>query len=119
MPKGTVFSKMGVSSSIDDTIKSPYAYGVNDICVLHETCENDFYYTALNGFMYGYGSNDTFDKYSEMESDPTKDYRFELWGGRDGLYDNDATKFIIFSDAEIKDIIDLLRQALKDAYSND
>jgi PAS domain S-box-containing protein len=56
------------------------------------------------------------DAYEKIE-DQNKEIPFELWGGRDGLYETNYVQFAIFSKDEVEEIIRELQTALKKGYS--
>lgn len=124
MPKGTVFCKIQThrATKDDNCVNDSgwdYVFGLTSPIIKEESTANDFYVVGL-GDMHpigGKGSDDYFDALDAMSKDQNKEIPFELWGGRDGLYETDYVQFAIFSKDEVEEIIRELQTALKNGYS--
>lgn len=120
MPKGTVFCKF---PRFDEGTRTYYKYpfSIQEPCVLSGPFDADFGYTPVGSLEACAADGDTSNMaiLVDMERDPGKEYPFEHWTGRDGMYEeNDQVGFAIYSRQEVQQMIDLLQQALKDGYSD-
>lgn len=124
MPEGTVFCKIQTHCATkDDNCISDsgwdYVFGLTSPKIKGKSFSDDFYVQDL-GNMFpigGKGSDDYFDALYNMSEDQNKEIHFELWGGRDGLYETNYVQFAIFSKDEVEEIIRELQTALKKGYS--
>lgn len=108
MPEGTVFCKIRDNECF-----------ISEPQVKDGPLSNvDFCKTGISDFMIGDDSKDFWRAIMCMQKDPTMECEMELWGGRDGLYEGDDVKFIIFSKNEVQQMIDLLQEALENGYKD-
>ncbi len=122
MPKGTVFCKFPRLDERTRTYcKYPFSIQIQKPCVLSGPLDADFGYTPV-GSLEACAADDDSSNMAilvDMERHPGKEYPFEHWTGRDGMYEeNDQVGFAIYSRQEVQQMIDLLQQALKDGYSD-
>lgn len=118
MPKGVVFCKFPLKFE-GDASKEPLCFGIGAPSILDEPLKNDFCLTNLGSDLFpksASGSDDTIGILSEMQRNLGMEVAFEHCGGRDGLYEDDSVGFAVYSRDEVKEMIDLLQEALKNGY---
>ena len=119
MPKGTVFCKFPLTDNGD---ASGMTFGIERPCILNEVIYGfngepiDFWATDLGFMYYGDSSEALFDKLYEMRDNLGMEAPFEHAQDRDAVYEDDNVGFAIFSREEVQQMIDLLQEALKNAY---
>lgn len=121
MPKGTVFCKFPLECEGD---AKGLGFGIHPPCILMDTLpsddgQGDFVPVCLGEDLLpkGYKSDlNVDDTLFDMVANLGKEVPFEHSYGRDGFFDDDNVGFAIFSRAEVKEMIALLQQALKDGY---
>ena len=119
MPKGTVFCKF---PRFNEQTRSygNYLFGIQEPAILEGPFDVDFYYTPIGNMdaRDATSSTENDDILTDMERNLGKEYPFEHWSGRDGMYEgNDEVGFAIYSRQEVVEMIQLLQEALKDGYS--
>ena len=117
MPKGTVFCKFPRFDEGDHS-SSKLAFAVQEPMILDGTTESDFYYIEP-GFMTpvdGKSCTEDDNILMDMEANLGKEYPFEAFSSRDGMYEGDEVGFAIYSRSEVEEMICLLQKALKEGY---
>lgn len=114
MPKGTVYSKIQLSSQGDG---KNYCFGINSPAILYEAYNKDFFPVHLGSDLAPI-DGDFMLRLDTMISNLGLEVPFEHCSGRDGLFEDDNVGFAIYSREEVQEMIDLLQQALEDGYGN-
>lgn len=104
MPRGTVFAK-----------KSQTHCETNPILVLRDCLERDFTCVDVSNFCTGRDWTENDDAYLKLEDQPGINIEMHLSEYRDGLF-NDDEMYYVFSKNEVRQMIDVLTEALKTGY---
>ena len=114
LPAGTVFCKFPLNDKGD---AHGMMFGISAPSIKGNTiCGNDFYSMAIGEGMSPKGEVDFFDTLFSMQENIGKEYPFELFGERDGMFDDENVGFMVFSREEVEDMINELQAALRIAY---
>lgn len=121
MPKGTVFCKFPRLNKQTNSYDN-YLFSIQTPCILDGPWDVDFYSTEIGNLdaCAAQSDSENDDILTDMEQHLGKEYPFEHWTGRDGMFeDNDEVGFAIYSRQEVQQMINLLQQALKDGYQEE
>ena len=119
MPKGTVFCKFPRFNEKTRSYDN-YLFGIQEPAILGGPFDNDFYYTPIGSLEARNADSDVenMDILTDMEQNLGKEYPFEHWSGRDGMYEGDEVGFAIYSRDEVQEMVNLLQEALMEGYNN-